>query len=159
MSTFWDVKRRLTDAINSHDLDRVLECFSPDAVVVSPYGVAEGREQIAWMYEQLFTGFSDFTLTTWFEVTGTDIPMVAEWTSTGTHTGPFLLPDGNVLEGTGRRIAVRGTCASFVENGKITTHREYFDQLEMYTQLGMGLVAVDQVPPSDREELAPQPSH
>ncbi|SNT64423.1 hypothetical protein SAMN05216276_11191, partial [Streptosporangium subroseum] len=32
-----------------------------------------------------------------------------------------------------------GTCASFVENGKVVTHREYFDQLELYTQLGLHL--------------------
>ncbi len=48
---------------------------------------------------------------------------------TGTHTGPFLLPDGSELEATGRRITLRGTCASFVEDGKVVTHREYFDQL------------------------------
>ena len=36
-------------------------------------------------------------------------------------------------------LTLRGTCASFVENGKIVTHREYFDQLELYTQLGLHL--------------------
>ncbi|WP_239117042.1 ester cyclase [Planotetraspora phitsanulokensis] len=155
MSSPWGVKHQLADAINAHDVNRALEYFSPDAVVVSPSGVAEGREQIAWLYEQLFKGFPDFTLTTWNEVSDTDAPMVAEWVATGTHTGPFLLPDGSELEGTGRRITIRGACASFVENGRITTHREYFDQLEMYTQLGLGLARVEQAPSSYREELAP----
>jgi hypothetical protein len=153
MSTLWEIKRRLADAINAHDVHRVVEFFSPDAVFVSPSGVAEGRDQIAWLYEQYFKGFPDFHLTTWYEVTDTSHPLVVEWTVTGTHTGPFLLPDGRELEGTGRRITVRGTCASFVENGKITTHREYYDQLELYTQLGLTLTNTTSVPasPPDQE--------
>jgi limonene-1,2-epoxide hydrolase len=139
MSTLWDIKRRLTDAMNDHDLHRVLEFFSPDAVLVSPIGVAEGREQIAWLYEQFFLGFPDFHLTVWFEVTDCDMPAIVEWTATGTHTGPFLLPDGRELEGTGRHITLRGTCVSFIEDGEIITHREYYDQLELYSQLGLCL--------------------
>ncbi|WP_239094831.1 ester cyclase [Planotetraspora silvatica] len=139
MTLPWNVKRRFTEAINTHDVQRVVEFFSPDAVFVSPSGVAEGREQIAWVYEQFFKGFPDFRLIPWYEVFDCDEPMVAEWTVTGTHTGPFLLPDGRVIEATGRRITIRGSCASFIENGKITTHREYFDQLELYTQLGLCL--------------------
>ncbi|MFD0735181.1 ester cyclase [Planotetraspora mira] len=139
MSAPWNVKRRLTEAINAHDVHRIAELFTPDGVLVSPAGVAEGREQIAWIYEQLFKGFPDCRLTPWYEVYDCDAPLMAEWTVTGTHTGPFLLPDGSEIEPTGRRITIRGSCASFVENDKITTHREYFDQLELYTQLGLCL--------------------
>ncbi|ETK30724.1 ester cyclase [Microbispora sp. ATCC PTA-5024] len=139
MSDYWSIKRRLAEAINNHDLHRVLEAFSPDAVVVSPSGVAEGREQIAWLYEQTFKSFPDYHLTTWFEAVGCQAPMMVEWTATGTHLGPLLLPDGRELQATGRPITIRGTCASFVEDGRIKTHREYYDQLELYTQLGMCL--------------------
>jgi hypothetical protein len=139
MSTFWDLKHQLGEAINAHDLQGVLDCYSPDAVYVAPSGVAEGHEQIAWLYEQLFKGFPDLHQTPWFELGDCDNPAVTEWTTTGTHTGPFLLPDGRELEGTGRRITLRSTCSTFVENGKIKTHREYFDQLELYSQLGFSL--------------------
>ncbi|MGJ6967624.1 ester cyclase [Streptosporangium sp. G11] len=139
MSIFWDLKHRLGEAINAHDLRGVLDCYDPDAVYVTPSGVAEGREQIASLYEQLFNGFPDLHLTPWFELGDHDNPAVTEWTMTGTHSGPFLLPDGREIEGTGRRIAIRSTCSTFVENGKIKTHREYFDQLELYNQLGYGL--------------------
>ncbi|GII27058.1 ester cyclase [Planotetraspora mira] len=135
----WEIKRGLADAINDHDVRRMLDFFTEDAVFVSPVGVAEGHEQIAWFFEQFFKGFPDLHLAVWFEATDTDNPMMVEWTGTGTHTGPVLLPDGQELEATGRRITLRGTCASFVENGKIVTHREYFDQLELYTQLGLHL--------------------
>jgi predicted ester cyclase len=139
MSIFWDLKHRLAEAINAHDLPGVLDCYDPDAVYVTPSGVAEGHEQIASLYEQFFDGFPDLHLTPWFEIGDCDNPAVTEWTMTGTHSGPFLLPDGREIEGTGRRVAIRSTCSSFVENGKIKTHREYFDQLELYSQLGYGL--------------------
>jgi uncharacterized protein (TIGR02246 family) len=139
MSDYWDLIHRLRDAVNAHDLPAVLDCYSPDAVYVAPSGVAEGLDQIAWMYEQFFRGFPDLQHTTWFELTECDDPAVTEWTCTGTHTGPFLLPDGHEIEGTGRRIYVRATCAAHVEQGKITSHREYYDQLELYSQLGFEL--------------------
>jgi uncharacterized protein (TIGR02246 family) len=139
MSDSWAVKRRLADALNEHDLEGVLETFSPDAVLVSPFGVAEGHEQIGWMYEQVFKSFPDFQLVVWYEAVTCDAPLMVEWTATGTHLGPLLLPNGRELQGTGRPVTFRGTCASFVEDGKIKTHREYFDQLELYTQLGLCL--------------------
>ncbi|GAA0410469.1 hypothetical protein GCM10009530_73700 [Microbispora corallina] len=126
-------------AVNDHDVDRVLRCFRSDAVLVTPIGVAEGREQIAWYYEHLIKGFPDICMTVWNKVTCSD-PAFTEWTLTGTHTGPFLLPDGEVLEGTGRRITVRGCGACTVEDGRIVTHRDYFDQLELLSQLGFELL-------------------
>ncbi|MFG2076181.1 conserved hypothetical protein [Nonomuraea maritima] len=139
MSDFWELKHRLRDAVNAHDLDAILDCYSPDAVYVTPSGVAEGRDQIAWLYEQFFRGFPDFHHSAWYEYGELDNPAVTEWTYTGTHTGPFLLPDGYEVLGTGRRITLRACCAILVENDKIVTHREYYDQLELFSQLGFEL--------------------
>ncbi|WP_061290373.1 ester cyclase [Herbidospora cretacea] len=139
----WEIKRALAAAINDHDMHRMLDCFAEDATFVSPVGVAEGHDEIAWIFEQFFKGFPDLRLIVWYEAIGNDDPLVVEWTGTGTHTGPFLLPDGRDLEATGRRISLRGTCASFIDNGKIVTHREYFDQLELFSQLGMHLAMDD----------------
>ncbi len=58
MSSSWEIRRRLSDAINAHDLPRLLGMYSPDAVLVAPAGIAEGRDQIAWFYEQAFGAFS-----------------------------------------------------------------------------------------------------
>ncbi|MFC4532666.1 ester cyclase [Sphaerisporangium dianthi] len=144
MSTSREIVRRLIEAINAHDLPRVLECYNPDAVLVTPAGIAEGWDEIASFYEQFFAGFADFRQTAWLEEDRDDHdPAITEWTLTGTHTGPFLLPDGHVLEGTGRRVAVRASCAAHIENGRIMTHREYLDQLELYSQLGFTLTERD----------------
>jgi steroid delta-isomerase-like uncharacterized protein len=145
MSTFWDITHRVAEAINDHDVHRMLEHFSPDAVYVSPVGMAEGHDQIAWIYEHTFKAFPDYHLTAWYEMTDCDNPAVTEWTATGTHTGLLLLPDGREFQGTGRHITLRGSCFSYVADGKISTHRVYYDQLEMYAQLGLCLADPDPV--------------
>jgi ketosteroid isomerase-like protein len=158
MSTFWELKHRLDDAINAHDLAGILACYSEDAVYVGPTGVAEGHDQIGWLYEQLFKAFPDFHTTAWFEIEDCNNPTVTEWTYTGTHTGPILLPDGREVKGTGRRITLRAICAAYTENDKITTHREYYDQLEMYSQLGFGLTELAPGPAASDIERVDQPS-
>ncbi len=141
VATARELKDALFEAINDHDLDRVLECYCPNAVYVTPVGVAEGHEQIAWQFEHLFEGFPDLLIAAWYKF-APDEPAATEYTLVGTHTGPFLLPDGSVVEGTGRRIAVRGACACSTENGLIITDRDYYDQLELYSQLGYCLAPV-----------------
>jgi ketosteroid isomerase-like protein len=145
MSTYWDVKRGVVEAINDHDVHQMLEHFSPDAIYVSPVGMAEGRDQIAWVFEQIFKAFPDYHITAWYEMTDCGNPAVSEWTATGTHTGLLLLPGGREFQATGRHITLRGSCFSFLVDEKISTHREYFDQLELYTQLGLCLVDPDPV--------------
>ena len=59
------------------------------------------------------------------------------------HAEPaVMLPGGGVLDGTGRPVAVRGTSTCSV-GSKIITHRIYYDQLELYSQLGGELVFDD----------------
>ncbi|SNT59855.1 conserved hypothetical protein, partial [Streptosporangium subroseum] len=70
----WEIKRGMADAINAHDVHRLLDLFTEDAIFVSPVGMAEGHEQIAWLFEQFFKGFPDLHLTVWYEATDTDNP-------------------------------------------------------------------------------------
>ncbi|MEU6724022.1 ester cyclase [Nonomuraea wenchangensis] len=145
MSTQWDLAHRLNQAVNAHDLSSVLACYSEDAVLVSPAGVAQGHDEIGWVYQQNFRAFPDFHMAAWFELDVCDNPVCTEWTYTGTHTGPLLMPGGREIAGTGRRIAIRASCAAHISDGKIDSYREYFDQLELYSQLGFGLVELDQI--------------
>ncbi|GGO21562.1 ester cyclase [Microbispora bryophytorum] len=135
MSTAYDIRDELVLAFNGHDLRRLSQCYSPSAVLVGPEGVAEGQEQIATFWEQLLTAFLDARLTPWYKAAVSD-PAVTEWCLTGTHMGPLLLPSGRHLEGTGRQVAIRGCCVLHVENDRIVTHQQYYDQLELYSQLG-----------------------
>ena len=141
MVTGWEIKHRLYRAINTHDVSAILDNYIPAAVLAVPSGMLEGHDQIAWYWQQFFNAFPDLQQTPWLEVP-CENPAVTEWTITGTHQGVFLLLNGRELEATGRRVAIRGSCMSHVDHGKIVTHREYFDQLELYGQLGFSIPEV-----------------
>ncbi|MEV4293356.1 nuclear transport factor 2 family protein [Microbispora rosea] len=129
---------RVLDAVNAHDLDRLSRCYDRHAVLVTPLGVCEGREQIVGYWESLFRGFADVALTVWNRVGCAD-PGFSEWMMTGTNTGSFALPEG-VVGASGRRITVRGCGVFHVKNGLVVAQRNYFDLLELYSQLGFSLV-------------------
>jgi len=60
-----------------------------------------------------------------------------EYTSAGTQSGPFPLPDGE-LPPTNRAITIDAVgIATFDGNGRIKTQHEYFDQVDMLSQLGL----------------------
>ncbi len=130
---------RVLDAVNAHDLDRLSTYYDRHAVLVTPFGVCEGREQIVRYWQRMFKGFTDLTMTVWNRVECAD-PGFSEWTMTGTHTGSFTLQDGDLAGASGRRITVRGCGACHAKDGLVVAHRDYFDLLELYSQLGFSLV-------------------
>ncbi|WP_182905107.1 nuclear transport factor 2 family protein [Microbispora sp. H13382] len=130
---------RVLNAVNGHDLERLSACYDDDAVLSTPLRDCVGREQIVRYWESLFKGFTDMAMTVWNRVECAD-PGFSEWTMTGTHTGPFPLPDGGVASASGRRITVRGCGACHAKDGLVVAHRDYFDLLELYSQLGFSLV-------------------
>jgi len=141
MVTARELKDRVIAALNDHDLEAAMRCFARDAVYVGPVGAAEGHEQIAWYFQHLLQAFPDLQLTPWCKVPVCDpaVSAVSEYVMTGTHLGPLLLPGGSTLEATGQRIAVRAAGLCTIENGLIISDRDYYDQLELFSQLGLCL--------------------
>ncbi|MBB2910671.1 ketosteroid isomerase-like protein [Streptosporangium becharense] len=131
-----DVTDRLVDAINAHDLEAVVRCYSPGAVNVTPEIQAENPEQIASYLEQAWEGFPDLRVEVLEKICAGDV-VVLQAVVTGTHTGPYLICGGEMLEGSGRRTAVRCCLIIAVEDDLIVSHSVYFDQLEAYSQLGV----------------------
>ncbi|MGW5264493.1 ester cyclase [Microbispora sp. NPDC004025] len=129
----------LADAINSHDEERVVRCFAAGAVFVTPAGVMEGHEQIAWYFRQLFTAFPDMhNVTTARAVL--DDTVVVEWTFRGTHTGVLLLPGGTEITGSGRPVVFPAAGAyTMGDDGVFASGRVYYDQLAFYHQTGCDL--------------------
>lgn len=128
----------LADAINDHCLKAILRLYTPQAVLVAPGGIGEGREQIATFYGHMFEGFPDVRATPWRKITSEGVTLL-EWTLTGTHLGPFPMPGGWTRQGTGRRVVVR-TCSTATMDGDLmASHHFYFDQLELFTSLGVHL--------------------
>ncbi|ETK36197.1 nuclear transport factor 2 family protein [Microbispora sp. ATCC PTA-5024] len=131
------------NALNEHDENRLAACFSPDGVMVTPQCVVEGREQIAWYFQQFFSAFGDFGITVTRRFSCED-GIVAEWRVTGTHTGQLLLPGGTEVSRSDRRISVDGVAAYTMEGGRFVTGRIYYDQMQIYGAIGSRVSRVSQ---------------
>lgn len=62
--------------------------------------------------------------------------VVVEGRFVGTHTGPLRGPGGDIKP-TGATVDVRFANVWRIEDGAITCHHTYYDQLELLTQLGL----------------------
>ncbi|GIH47044.1 ester cyclase [Microbispora rosea] len=134
----YDVVNRMLRAMNAHDLDAVLRCYAPGAVVIGPEMEAGEPGEIASYMLQMWDGFPDLRFTLWETVTLADA-VATEMTAAGTHTGPYLVAGGDILAPTGRGINVRVSWFWHLEDGLIQSQRFYYDQLEIYAQLGLRL--------------------
>jgi ketosteroid isomerase-like protein len=61
----------------------------------------------------------------------------AEWVVSMTHTGPFALGAGSVVEATGTRLTLYGVTVAEFRGDKICSLRQYFDRLSVLEQLGL----------------------
>ena len=136
MSDARTVIDRLTAAMNDHDPARAAQEYAEGVVVVAPEGTVEGREAATSYLEQFLTAFPDLEITAWSKVTSGETTL-DEWSLTGTHTGPLALPDGGEVPPTGRQVTMRGCDVATVGVGRIVSHRLYYDQSELMTQLGL----------------------
>lgn len=62
--------------------------------------------------------------------------IIVEGTFTGTHTGTLHGPDGEIPP-TGRPFELEFCDLFELRDGKIAAHRIYYDQLSLFTQLGL----------------------
>lgn len=61
---------------------------------------------------------------------------INEWSAHGTNTGPIETPEGTI-PATGKPLTLRGCDAITVRDGRIRSHRVYYDQMAFTTQLGL----------------------
>lgn len=127
---------RLTDSMNRHDAHQAATCYADEVVIVAPEGSSEGREQAELYLSSFLRSFPDMTVTSWSKISSGDL-VVDEWSLTGTNTGPVELPDGRTAPPTGKPVTLRGCDVGTVADGQIISHRLYYDQLDLLTQLGL----------------------
>lgn len=132
-----EIMDRVTQAGTSGDAEALRELYTEDAVIETPdQGTITGRDAIVEWFSGFQKAFPDFTYEPLneYEIGNTAID---EGAVSGTHTGPLEAPTGESVPPTGKRIRVRATDLATVENGKVTSHRFYFDQMELLAQLGL----------------------
>ncbi|MEW9533991.1 ester cyclase [Microbispora sp. NPDC049125] len=133
-----DVVDRVLESVNSHDLEACIRCYSRTAAMVGPEMQAEGHDQIASYHAHVWEAIPDIHMVVRERITEGDRVMV-EGILNGTHTRPFLIAGGEFVEPSNRRVSIRVCWVFTTEDGVIASHRLYFDQLELYTQLGVPL--------------------
>ncbi len=129
---------KLTWAVTQeHSLDAVMDCYTDDALLVTPdAGEVRGRANAADYWRPFLEAFPDvrYEPLRSFEDGNTAID---EGWITGTHLGPMRLPDGRTIDPTGRQVKVRTLDLATVDDGKIKEHHMYFDQFAYMKQLGL----------------------
>ena len=133
-----DVMDRLTTAVSeTKDFQAAAECYSTDAVAVTPdQGELSGRDAIAEYLSQLTDSFSDLRYEYVAKHESGNVA-IDEGYVVGTNTGPLPMPSGETVPATGKQIRVRSCDVATVEGGMVTNHRFYFDQMEFLNQLGL----------------------
>lgn len=132
-----EVMNRITDAIFRQAWEEAAKLYSSDAVADTPdKGEVRGNDHIVAWAKELTDAFPDakYEPLTEYEAGNTAID---EGFFVGTNTGPLQGPTGETIPATGKRVRARAVDLATVENGLITSHRFYFDQLDFLTQLGL----------------------
>ncbi|RZP01804.1 MAG: hypothetical protein EVA41_04810, partial [Flavobacteriales bacterium] len=76
-------------------------------------------------------GFSDAEFT-FIDIFGQGDKLVKHWNFKGTHDGDFF-----GIPATGKSLNLSGTTLILMEDGKIKREQNFFDNLDMLTQLGL----------------------
>jgi steroid delta-isomerase-like uncharacterized protein len=137
MSAYRELLDRYVELYNAGDLDGVLDLYADDGIQIMPDGMFEGRNAIYERLARELEAFPDVhhTVRSFIEQGDT---FADEWTFAGTHTGPFLLPNGSTLPPTGKSVEIRGMEVVRVRpDGTIVLNSLYYDNLAVAVQLGL----------------------
>ncbi len=130
------VLERGIEAWNAHDREGWTALFSEDASLAAPGGVKGRGADAARLFFSIWQdAFPDNQIARVTLVEGGD-EAVLESVFEGTHTGP-LRPPGAEIAATGKSVALPFVNMNTVREGRFTSFRLYFDQLELLSQLGL----------------------
>jgi uncharacterized protein (TIGR02246 family) len=132
-----DLIRQEFDAWNKTDEDAYLAVYDDDATITNPGGeVFRGLCAIKRDFENLHNGLPD-TQQTINTIFSAGDQACVEVTFEGTQTGTLALSDGRQIQPSGRYISLPFVGVYTISNDKIATVHNYFDQLDMFAQLGV----------------------
>jgi steroid delta-isomerase-like uncharacterized protein len=121
-------------AVERGEVDAALACFTPGAEFVGPMGTLPFPEGV----RAYLSGYTEPFPDARFEVTNAieqdDQVMLEGWWG-GTHKGPLSLPDGTSIPATNRAVRAPFVTVFRVSNGRIASHRGYWDMASFIGQL------------------------
>jgi predicted ester cyclase len=136
MSSAREAYERSVQLYNAGDLEGIVNSFTEDGVLVTPYGTFEGRAAIREFSRRDIAAFPERTVAMDVIVEQGDT-IADEFTFVAMNTGPFVMPDGTELPPTGKRVEVKGMELLQMRDGKIAAHHMYWDSMAVIRQLGL----------------------
>jgi steroid delta-isomerase-like uncharacterized protein len=135
VTTVIELARRHDDAFNSHDAEARRSIEAPDVEMIMPGGMTlSGQEQVMQVVGAFWEALPDAKITPADLFEAGDI-VVAEGTLSGTHSGTFRTPQGEIPP-TGNQVTLRYAAVKRFRDGRLVSEHLYFDQLEFLQQLG-----------------------
>lgn len=120
------------EIINKGKLDMFNDSnFTKDVVMHGSSSDIVGIDSARAYYTNYLTGFSNITFTI-KDVFGQGEKLVKHWNFSGTHTGVFF-----GIPATGKKVNIDGVTLVRLSNGKIAEERDFLDNLDFMTQLGL----------------------
>jgi steroid delta-isomerase-like uncharacterized protein len=130
-----ELATRHDEAFNDHDPDARSALEAPDIEVLMPGGLQlSGSDQVLQMSQAFWEAIPDGTISAETRVASGDV-VVTEGTLTGTHTGTFRTPQGEI-PASGNAVNTRYASVKEFRDERLVNERLYFDQLEFLQQLG-----------------------
>ena len=125
-------------AINERDWDAYGRFFAESLLMYAPGfpRPTDGREARVKMVQGIIAAFPDGRVELERSFVHGDW-LCAQMTFSGTHTGPLASPDGTAIPPTEKPAQFPYCIVAKGEGGEITELHEYFDQLDLLTQLGL----------------------
>jgi ketosteroid isomerase-like protein len=132
-----DIMDRLTNAVVGKDYETLSTLYAPEAVAIDPaVGEINGADDIVEYFKGFLEAFPDLDWEPKHEHESGNTA-IDEGYIVGTNTGPLPMPSGESMPATGKSIRVRECDIATVENGVITSHHFYYDQMDFLGQLGL----------------------
>jgi predicted ester cyclase len=122
------------EAFNAHDVEARLAANTNNAEFVMPGGMQLRGQEQADLLRAFWEALPDATIT-WRNHIESGSMIAGEGVLTGTHTGPFRMPQGEIPS-SGKQVALPYAFIRRVEGGKVASEHLYFDQMEFLRQLG-----------------------
>ena len=135
-----EVVHRFVDAYNQRDLAAIEALYAQDAVSHVPFypQPLKGREAITAVIPGQWTAFPDVRMELRHPVVASGNQTAHEIAEQMTHDGPLPMPDGTVLEPTGKQLSIDiGAFFTLNADGLIAEERAYFDATAVAMQLGL----------------------
>jgi steroid delta-isomerase-like uncharacterized protein len=129
-----DVATQYFEALSSGEVDAAVALVAEDADFRTPTGPLPGREAIRGYLGAIDKAFPEasYRIDTLVESTAT---VAAEGLYVATHAGPLPLPDGSLLAATGRTVSSPFVTMLRIVDGRIVSHRPYWDLAGFLAQL------------------------